>query len=139
MYFAGGGCDCGHNNPCNPLRVAGLYYYTHADPKKYVQCDAFGGCFVRPCAPGTAWSQEKLTCDHDKSSPCNPNPCKNGGTCSYDDDGGAVCKCPEGFEGDKCETETPGITSLTQSNSCSFTQSTFNAFNLFIYFIVIDH
>ena len=31
--------------------------------------------------------------------PCEPNPCKNGGTCT---DG--ACECAPGFSGEKCET-----------------------------------
>jgi hypothetical protein len=34
----------------------------------------------------------------------NPNPCQNDGECSADDNGAAVCTCPEGFEGTHCET-----------------------------------
>ena len=37
------------------------------------------------------------------SDPCLPdNPCKNGGTCT-NNGGEPCCKCPEGFEGPKCD------------------------------------
>lgn len=38
------------------------------------------------------------------SPACNPNPCKNGGTCSAGQDGVAVCACPTGTGGLQCES-----------------------------------
>jgi|GEM_PF-4596575 hypothetical protein len=35
------------------------------------------------------------------------NPCQNDGICSANDKGAALCACPDGFEGDFCETVTP--------------------------------
>ena len=35
---------------------------------------------------------------------CNPNPCKNGGTCAdADSDRTAECTCTGGFSGDTCD------------------------------------
>ncbi len=47
----------------------------------------------------------KITREYD---PCDPNPCKNGGTCSKnddDDDDGFECDCPDGWTGRTCEEE----------------------------------
>jgi len=61
--------SCGGNNPCteedifgNPRFPGGQFYFPHCDPTKFVQCDAHGGCFDRPCAPGTGWSNDAYTC-----------------------------------------------------------------------------
>lgn len=35
-------------------------------------------------------------------SPCDPNPCENGGECIPEGEG-PLCVCPEGFSGDACE------------------------------------
>ena len=37
-----------------------------------------------------------------ESDVCNPNACRNGGTCR-EESGIAVCACPVQFEGDRCE------------------------------------
>jgi len=63
----GGGYNCKTNNPCTPENIAaGNFYFPHDDPKMFVQCDAFGGCFEMPCGPGTEWDQDALTCNHAK-------------------------------------------------------------------------
>lgn len=53
------------------------------------------------------------------NTPCNPNPCKNGGTC----DGSSppsgskyVCTCPTGFSGDRCENSQ--TTNPCDSKTC---------------------
>ncbi|XP_076454779.1 uncharacterized protein LOC143289621 [Babylonia areolata] len=59
---------------CNPKALANHQYY-HAYPPdrtKFIQCDAWGGTFVMPCAPGTVWSQTALTCIHGYAH--NPTP-----------------------------------------------------------------
>ena len=51
--------------PCTPENIAnGDFYFAHHDPRNFVQCSEWGGCWVMPCAPGTEWVQELLTCDH---------------------------------------------------------------------------
>ena len=35
--------------------------------------------------------------------PCNPNPCKNGGICNDDGNGGYSCSCPPGWKGTNCD------------------------------------
>jgi hypothetical protein len=37
------------------------------------------------------------------TSPCNPNPCRNGGSCINQAGGGFVCFCAQGFIGRNCE------------------------------------
>ena len=34
-------------------------------------------------------------------------PCLNGGVCKDEDDGSYSCQCPEGYEGDLCESKIP--------------------------------
>lgn len=56
---------CTENNPCTPENIANEnFYHTHCEPTMFVQCDAFGGCFEMPCAPGTVWDQDAYTCVH---------------------------------------------------------------------------
>ena len=43
-----------------------------------------------------------IKCDN-PVDPCDPNPCLNGGTCAATEDGGASCKCVDGYTGDTCE------------------------------------
>ncbi|XP_020612749.1 neurogenic locus notch homolog protein 1-like [Orbicella faveolata] len=38
---------------------------------------------------------------------CTDTPCKNGGTCTVTGDGNYFCECPDGFEGNNCETKVP--------------------------------
>ncbi len=42
-----------------------------------------------------------------ENSACSPNPCKNRGTCTVDDQevGGFVCTCKKGFTGVTCSTD----------------------------------
>lgn len=37
------------------------------------------------------------------TDPCSPNPCKNGGTCSGDGNGGYSCRCASGYTGRHCD------------------------------------
>jgi len=39
------------------------------------------------------------------SSPCDPNPCVNGGVCNELADEGFLCSCAEGYAGDQCEVD----------------------------------
>lgn len=61
----GSGYTCAPPNPCTAAnRAIPKYHFPHTDPQKFVQCDEFGGCFVMPCAQGTAWNDAYQTCDH---------------------------------------------------------------------------
>ncbi|XP_076455145.1 uncharacterized protein LOC143289845 [Babylonia areolata] len=41
------------------------FYHTYqADPKKFIQCDAWGNAYLMPCGPNTVWSQTAYTCVH---------------------------------------------------------------------------
>ena len=39
---------------------------------------------------------------------CNPNPCKNSGVCTLDDEfvGGYKCSCRQGYQGTNCEEDS---------------------------------
>ena len=54
-------------NPCVFGATGTDLYFPHCDKEsnKYIQCDAFGRCYERPCAPGTVWDQDALTCVFD--------------------------------------------------------------------------
>eukprot|EP00957_Ditylum_brightwellii_P129930 9910422-Ditylum_brightwellii.AAC.1 len=59
--------DCSEGgNPCDPLEAANTYYYPHCDAQKFVQCDAFGGCFEKNCntEPGDnlQWDESANAC-----------------------------------------------------------------------------
>ena len=59
------GYDCMTNSPCSPLLTAGVYHYAYqGDASSFVQCDAWGGCWVMPCAPGTVFNAAIQTCVH---------------------------------------------------------------------------
>jgi len=58
------GYTCAAPSPCTPENIAGNgYYFPHVDPKKFIQCDAHGGCFEMACAPGTVWDDRIKTCN----------------------------------------------------------------------------
>lgn len=47
-------------------------------------------------------SPEILAMADHSPAPCDPNPCKNGGTCT-ENDSGFQCGCTSDFTGDQCE------------------------------------
>ncbi|XP_037776682.1 trihydrophobin-like [Penaeus monodon] len=47
----------------------GKYLPHPSDCRKFIQCAPYGPEEM-PCAPGTVWNQQKLTCDHEWASPC---------------------------------------------------------------------
>ncbi|XP_073817054.1 cell polarity complex component crumbs isoform X3 [Musca autumnalis] len=56
-------------------------------------------------------------CQMDNGSPCDRNPCSNGGTCFEDSRGDYQCICPPNHTGKHCETEI-NINPLCQINPC---------------------
>ena len=63
--FLSDGYNCDDNSPCTPENIAnGNFYWPAEDAEHFVQCDGNGGCWVRPCGPGTEWSQELQTCGY---------------------------------------------------------------------------
>ena len=52
----------GDENPCGSDGGETMYFPFTADPAYYVQCDAFGGAFVRPCPAGLLWDAVEVTC-----------------------------------------------------------------------------
>ena len=75
------------------------------------------GSSTRLCQADGTWSGSDPTCEA-VISPCEPNPCLNGGTCAGD---GAsfTCTCAEGFEGPTCTTRrmcSPSLSAPTNGN-----------------------
>jgi hypothetical protein len=51
---------------------------------------------------------------------CNPNPCRNGGTCSRT---GTLCSCPLGYSGVNCELDACNPNPCQHGGSCTRTSS----------------
>ncbi|KAK7094795.1 uncharacterized protein [Littorina saxatilis] len=62
------------DNPCTPAaRTKCRFYFTYSpDETKFIQCNEWGESWVRPCAPGTVWSQNACTCIRKGDNP-GPN------------------------------------------------------------------
>uniref|UniRef100_A0A8C3PNT1 Agrin n=1 Tax=Calidris pygmaea TaxID=425635 RepID=A0A8C3PNT1_9CHAR len=86
LYGSGVG-ECG-NDPChpNPCHHGGI---CHVKEAEMFHCDYGGG----RCGPTCA----------DEKNPCDPSPCHVSATCLVLPEGGALCACPMGREGDLCE------------------------------------
>ncbi|XP_051883885.1 hyaluronan-binding protein 2 isoform X2 [Pristis pectinata] len=73
------------------------------DPCKKNTCKN-GECIIQPNPP-----YYKCKCKHPyvlpgcKKALCNPNPCKNGGTCKAGKKKSFTCNCPGSFRGELCE------------------------------------
>lgn len=39
-----------------------LFFLESSCPSYFVQCNERGTVYIIPCAPGTEWSQQKMTC-----------------------------------------------------------------------------
>lgn len=72
-----------------------------------------GGFFACECEPGYVGPQ----CNGAQPNPCDQAPCQNGATCIAlpELDTKFLCKCPNGFEGDLCESTTHAHSSRTVS------------------------
>ena len=58
------GYDCDANNPCNPLQTQGVFHYAYYQgDTQFVQCDAWGGCYVMPCGLGTVFNPDTQACE----------------------------------------------------------------------------
>ena len=55
-------------------------------------------------------------CAYDSTGPCQPNPCRNGGTCTAQDTTNYTCSCAAGFTGMLCETDLPDCEPTTCDN-----------------------
>eukprot|EP00106_Octopus_bimaculoides_P003271 XP_014770713.1 PREDICTED: uncharacterized protein LOC106869474 isoform X2 [Octopus bimaculoides] len=57
------------NNPCTKQNIdAGKFYFAHPNKHFFIQCTEWGTFYVKPCAPGTIWSQSAYTCIADDSN-----------------------------------------------------------------------
>eukprot|EP01083_Nonionella_stella_P245785 853940_1 len=68
--------DTKYNNPCTEKNTKDdkFYFPSCSSCCDYIQCDAFGKAYDRPCAPGTFWDQNVLTCNHNKGQ-CKDDIC----------------------------------------------------------------
>jgi hypothetical protein len=71
-----------------------------------------GGSSARTCEASGAWSGSAPSCER-LTTPCDPSPCMNGGTCTLDGATSFRCACQPGFSGATCESASP-CPSLTQ-------------------------
>uniref|UniRef100_A0A8B9E4M8 Agrin n=1 Tax=Anser cygnoides TaxID=8845 RepID=A0A8B9E4M8_ANSCY len=89
LYGSGVG-ECG-NDPChpNPCHHGGV---CHVKEAEMFHCECL------PCAAGPTCADER--------NPCEPSPCHVSATCLVLPEGGSMCACPMGREGDFCERVT---------------------------------
>ncbi|KYO31536.1 agrin isoform C [Alligator mississippiensis] len=89
MYGSGVG-ECG-NDPChpNPCHHGGI---CHVKEAEMFHCECLSTYTGPTCA--------------DERNPCDPSPCHVSATCLVLPEGGAMCACPMGREGDFCEFVT---------------------------------
>ncbi len=79
-----------------------------------------GGHACGPCPPGYGGSGATGCI---APSPCSPNPCQNGGTCSPN--GAAFsCSCSDGFGGTNCEIAPVKLLSAGDIGDCNVTTDT---------------
>nr|XP_009940178.1 PREDICTED: agrin [Opisthocomus hoazin] len=89
LYGSGVG-ECG-NDPChpNPCHHGGI---CHVKEAEMFHCECLDTYTGPTCA--------------DERNPCDPTPCHVSATCLVLPEGGALCACPMGREGDFCELVT---------------------------------
>jgi len=64
---------------------------------------ALSGNATRTCQASGAWTGTAPTCVA-QTSPCTPNPCQNGGTCTVTGTTTYSCACADGYTGTNCQT-----------------------------------
>lgn len=106
--FSGDNCELsvGRTNPCEPNPCQNGGQCTAVDGKPVCSCpEEFEGEFCEkpkggvtgvPGVPGVPGGGVK--------SPCHPNPCMNGGTCT-ENGGGYDCSCLAQYSGPNCEID----------------------------------
>ena len=82
LIFITLGNICKNDNPCGDFQCAWISDWSS---------------FICNCPNGNLGLNK--TCTYVE---CNPNPCYNGGTCSYINNK-IVCECPEGYGGAYCD------------------------------------
>lgn len=132
------GNDCERSNPCspNPCKNGGTCKEMNGaatcectpqfdgnlcDLDKCAKCDSHARCDNGNCICMDGWVGDGQTCTAKEepvghSSPCDSNPCQNGGDCRDIGDS-YQCLCQEGFSGDNCELAT-GHSNPCEPNPC---------------------
>ncbi|XP_067673802.1 uncharacterized protein [Haliotis asinina] len=90
-YFSGKYCQTNERNNCKNNVC-----------RDYSVCRNLIGGHKCVCPSGGQYTQPRCDRDNDR---CNPEPCKNGGTCNSWGDARYQCTCRPGFTGVNCETE----------------------------------
>ena len=81
-----------------------LCYYNQLCESRSVQCYNTGACFGSACVCNDGYTGARCA-----DLLCRPNPCANGGSCSWDVQT-VICSCAEGYSGEFCENEVPTTT-----------------------------
>lgn len=135
------GNDCEKANPCspNPCKNSGTckemngvatcecsaqFEGNFCEIDKCAKCDSHARCDNGNCVCMEGWVGDGQTCSPkegggppgSRASPCESNPCQNGGQC-IDRGSSYQCLCSEGFSGDNCELSV-GRENPCEPNPC---------------------
>ncbi|KAL9967399.1 hypothetical protein ACROYT_G025616 [Oculina patagonica] len=120
------GENCEKKIPCPPGKKTNdaqgrccVFPFTYGG-KTFDSCTTYANGNTLWCSFDAVYVGQWANC----VNPCTNQPCKNGGTCTVTADDTYSCQCPDGFEGDNCETKTPcppgKKTSDAQGRCCVF-------------------
>jgi formylglycine-generating enzyme required for sulfatase activity len=99
------GMDCGEHGTCEDgVCVCRDGYIGEfcdiAGPCVGIDCGEHGTCVEGICECDAGYEGDSCEVD---SNECDPNPCRNGGSCTEGVPGTYECTCIDGFRGDTCE------------------------------------
>ncbi len=124
---------------CNPLDCGALVAPANGSvtgPTTYGSTATYGcnggyllaGTTTTTCTASGTWSTAAPTCTL-APTPCTPNPCTNGGTCTPGAGSAYICGCLAGYSGVNCETPVvcAGATGPTNGSVSAASASLGNA------------